>query len=57
MRVKSFSGLIALAALLLTAMPVFAHHSFVAEFNGDKEAIVKVCSRKWCGRTRTSISL
>jgi hypothetical protein len=41
MRNKLFSGVIAVAALLLVAAPVFAHHSFAAEFDGSKEAVVK----------------
>jgi hypothetical protein len=41
MRNKLFSGLIAVAALLLVSVPVFAHHSFAAEFDGSKEFVVK----------------
>ena len=41
MRLKYFSGLVVVGALLLAAMPAFAHHSFAAEFDGGKEAVVK----------------
>ena len=41
MRARSFGALLAVGALLLAAMPAFAHHSVVSEFNQAKEAVVK----------------
>jgi len=41
MRVKSLGVLVAFGALLLAAVPAFAHHSFAAEFDGSKEFVVK----------------
>lgn len=41
MKAKSISGLLVLGALLLAAIPAFAHHSFAAEFDGSKEFVVK----------------
>lgn len=41
MRVKRLGVLVALGALLLAALPAFAHHSFAAEFDGSKEFVVK----------------
>jgi hypothetical protein len=46
MNVKSLSGLLAVGALLLAATPVFAHHSAVAEFDMNKEAVVKATLTK-----------
>jgi len=41
MRVKLIGALVAFGALLLAAVPAFAHHSFAAEFDGSREFVVK----------------
>lgn len=41
MKRKLFGGLLVVGALLLSAMPALAHHSSAAEFDGNKEAVVK----------------
>ncbi len=41
MRRKGYGLLLVLIGLVATALPALAHHSFTAEFNGDKEFVVK----------------
>jgi hypothetical protein len=43
MKIKSFSGLVAMGALMLASMPAWAHHSTESEFDGNKEAVVQGC--------------
>ena len=38
---KHFALLVAVCGFLSIALPAFAHHSFSAEFDGDKEFVVK----------------
>ena len=46
---KTFATLIAAGALLLAAAPVWAHHAFAAEFDGDKPVKFKgtVTKMEW----------
>ena len=39
-RQKMCAGMLAVLGLLLAAIPVLAHHSFVAEFDGNKKFVV-----------------
>ena len=46
---KNVRGLLLISGLLLTAMPVWAHHSFAKDFDSEKPITVKavVSSVKW----------
>ena len=41
MRLKSFAGLVAACGLFLASAPVFAHHSFAAEFDANAPVTLK----------------